>query len=440
MEHTSDPDSPSGLCVKTSDGIEVWLPAFAVALSPVLQTLTSEELGQAGSALAPVSLSFSACTGRALQCLGSALRPGGLPLALRWDVGDRYGLTHAVDVLRCAQFLDIPLLVNAASCELAAIVVHTCPDADSIDAALTQQSAWQETLDAAADIDEWMLLAPALGARGLCLVKAWTSHHPAMAGLPSECFRDVLQFADQMVRSDAGVSELLQYMPEVGDEACTRTVSAAVHLIISHAVDVLHARHKRYRHSTLITAALAAHATHEYGCPELRVRMVRTLKEVAKPEDCVAVEALVQVLRASQYAGGLLLEGDPSQPAKLASSTQESPVAAAARRMGLDASWQVRVEACIALETLASSDMLEVIHGLVEAIDHGYFEVRQAAAHAIGRLASPGDTGAETALIRALGDDDWRVRAAAGEALACMVSQTEAQAAMDEAAAALIPL
>jgi len=440
------------LCVRSSDGMEVWLPVAAIGASPVLQTLASEDLSQGGGTSATaVSLSFAACTGFSLQCLGRALAAGGLPLSLRWEVGDRHGLAHAVDVLRCAQFLDMPLLVDAACCELAAIVAHTCPDAASISAALDASAATKgdandqekEAGCGRSDEEEWMRLAPSLGDRGRCLVQAWLCHHSAMAGLPSECFKEVLRAADQMVRSDAGVYELLEYMPDIageGSPASART--SAANAVISHAVDVLHARASRYRHSELITSALAAHAVYEHGSPELRVRTVKTLKEIAMHADAVAVRALLQVLKASQYAGGLLLEGSGTQgtaSSPSAAGTQKSPVADAARRMGLDASWQVRVEACRALEVLAGIGKKDVISSLVEAIDHGYFEVRQAAAHALGQLALPGDELCAAALIRTLGDDDWRVRDAAGEGLASLAAHARTTRGKQDAAAALIP-
>jgi HEAT repeat protein len=85
----------------------------------------------------------------------------------------------------------------------------------------------------------------------------------------------------------------------------------------------------------------------------------------------------------------------------------------------IDHAWRVRVAACEVLEVIAAAGQLsdDASVALASVAGHRYFEVRQSAVAALGRIANPGDSVATNALILALGDDIWNVRDAAVSAL-----------------------
>ena len=362
--------------------------------------------------------------------VAAAFAGGGFPLALRWSSGDSAGLSRAVGVLGCAQFLDAPLLAEAARDEFAQALAHRCASAAEVAALFMAPreelpTGTQQPVNA--DVAALLAAAPMLGERGERFIAAWAGKESPLSALPMECVKEILGTADAWVSGDPGVSELLQALPPgVGrtaagrDEALTLQPdewdAAAAVVAVSRALDVVLARWGRYRRSALLTSALVLLATCERLAPEARVRAIKALTKVAGP-DRYAMRALLAVLSASRDSGGTLLEG-AAETGDAGKAGSESHIAAAARRLAVDAAWQVRVAACESLALIALPGDTEAVAVLVAATRHGHFEVRNAVVRALGCVAGPCDMGTNKALIRALCDDDWRVREAAAEVLA----------------------
>eukprot|EP00929_Paragymnodinium_shiwhaense_P054582 TRINITY_DN27362_c0_g2_i1.p1 TRINITY_DN27362_c0_g2~~TRINITY_DN27362_c0_g2_i1.p1 ORF type:complete len:1087 (+),score=234.22 TRINITY_DN27362_c0_g2_i1:175-3435(+) len=420
---------------------------------------------------------------RALRVAARVFLPGGLPLALRWEKDNPQGLAEAVAVLHCAQFLDMRLLVDAACDEIAHALAHQCADSAQVaelffvkklrrddDEALRAAAARTEEAQRLVDEAKTVML----GTRALLFAEAWSDAASPLSALPSDAMREVLHRADVFVRSDNGVKELLAsvapapgsptkdgtatvcadgdleefeqrlaqqvFVPVFGSDDDTVTSKNAV----CYSMDVVVARWQRYSGSVLLLMALAAHATAELADVNVRIRAIGGLKLLAcecqlRLQLCV-LKVLLDILAASRYAGGALLEGSGNRassqvtsptnnnnaapPAAEATAAAEASstqlVADAVQRMGIDGAWQVRIAACEALEALSARGHAQTVAGLTAVADHGYFEVRAAVAASLGRLASPSDAGARAALVTSMGDDDWRVRDAACKALVAL--------------------
>lgn len=433
-----------GVCVRPADGSCVWFSPDAVAASAVLRVLAAEELAEGPAPVAPaVQLAVPvpplcsqgcALAHCGLQQAASAFQPGGFPLALRWDVGDVEGLARAVAVFICAQFLDAPLLAKAARDEFAVALAMRCGDAAEVAALFEvgpkddkqivggKRPLEQSKVEQHLDVQDLVARAPALGERGRQFAEVWACGRSPLAGLPEECIRDVLQRADAWVRGDPGVCELLCSIGRGEPGAQAITVEEDALSGLCHAIDIISARSHRYRGSSLILAGLSMLAAAERNPPELRLRAVGALARVARPGDLRVAQTLHEVILASRDSGGALFEGKAITVTDQSAELHiESPVAAAARRMQLDAAWQVRVAACAALVDVAEVGSTDAVQVLCTAVGHGYFEVRVAATRALGRIAHAGDREAASALVAALSDDDWRVRETAVVALTHLV-------------------
>jgi HEAT repeat protein len=410
-----------------------------VSASGLLCTLSAEELSENVAATtdscaeqdAALELSFAGCTTSALLAASFALSPGGLPLSFRWTPDDREGLATAVSFLRCTQFLDIPILSDAACDDMAAVLAHRCADGAQVAALFGVGDATEQDLcgpfrtagAAGVDIGELLLASPMLGYRGRCFIAAWATESSTLSQMPFESAREVLSRADAMVREDAGVRELLA---AAGVSGLVGELSTSENMVLSssgssdaidvpwillsqgQAITVVKSRCVRYRGSSLLTLALAAQAVPEIGNVDVRMQSVQALGHIACSGDEFAKKTLQSILGAAQFLHRPPkhddLEGD-----------SESPAAAAARRWGLDDASPVRTAACEVLGKLGGDDgidtaALESVSGLA---DHRNFDVRQAVTVMLGRIAKPGDVVATEVLIKALGDDDWHVRGAA---------------------------
>lgn len=442
--------APRGLFVCAGEDCSVWMPPEAVAASTVLQMLMADELadGSAGEVepedlpmrlSVPIPPYADGVTMRSgLQQMAAAFQQG-FPLALRWQCGDVKGLQAAVSLLNCAHFLDAQL-----------VAVEACDEvARSLAAGGDAAKVWEYfgaglgarvegTARLSDEADELAEQVPILGDRGRALLEIWGDGRSPLAGLPAPCISDILSRAGAIVRRDAGVRELLHLAENrsaisaaaadvpnspLGKALAGPTAEAAAEAAgvgVSNAVDIICARWERYYGCQPLVAALSVLAMSELRPPELRVRCIHTIEQVASPGDACAICALCEILAASRDSGAALCErgAEPSASrGHIGGAGAESPIAAAFRRIKLDAAWQVRAAACAALVKVACASNAEVVQALCAAVDHGYFEVRAAATRALGRVAQAGDCRASESLLAALSDDDWRVREASIEAL-----------------------
>jgi len=444
--------TPAGIWVRATDGDCVWLPPELLLASSVLQTLVADDLseqqgppgggaraasgdhsvsweppcdGACSAADTPVTVSsFSlAFEAEDLRRVAEAYMGGGFPLALRWEAGDRRGLTAAVSMLCCAHFLDVPDLVAAACVELAVTVLHNRNSAVEV-AAQLGVSPMAAALDTAPlpEVEDLVASASALGDRGGTAAAAWASEDCPLSRLSVDVMRDVLSAADELTCHDPSVCEVLAAvhaldLPETaeaqatGDEGTMWTSPLALSKVC-RALDMLAWRSERYKGSALLVDALASLLVAESAkvTTDVRRRAMRTLSNLAHPGDAEALAALVAVLEAGHTdRGAIPMDGE--KPA-------ESQADFSARCIGLDSGWELRTSACTALEVLALRGSTDVVAASAPLLSHGFVEVRLAAVHLLSHVAGAGDGVAATAVVRALRDDDWRVRNGASKALA----------------------
>lgn len=432
--------APRGLLVCAGEDCSVWMPPEAVGASTVLQMLVADELadGCAGNAeaedmpsLLSVPIPAFADPGSmrsGLQQIAGAFQQG-FPLALRWARGDVRGLQAAVSLLSCAHFLDIQL-VAAEACDELGRSLAACSDAAKVferfGVGLGAPPAERRPQlgDEAQELAEH---APILGDRGSAFAEVWANDQSPLAGLPTPCIREIATRAGAIVEKDVGVRDLLRVAhsesgifdaaAELPSSPLGKAASAANgddtsrSAGVSIAVDIVCARWQLYSGSQPLAAALSILARSEDNPPELRVRCIHTIEQVASPGDASAVGALCEILHA-----------EPSVSLGPPAVGEQSPMDEFLSRIQLDRAWQVRAAACSALVKIACAGNAEVVQALCAAVGHGYFEVRSIATHSLGRMAQAGDCQASESLLGALSDDDWRVREAAIEALAKLSS------------------
>eukprot|EP00931_Biecheleriopsis_adriatica_P015991 TRINITY_DN11948_c0_g1_i1.p1 TRINITY_DN11948_c0_g1~~TRINITY_DN11948_c0_g1_i1.p1 ORF type:complete len:1322 (+),score=297.34 TRINITY_DN11948_c0_g1_i1:15-3980(+) len=488
------PDSDhDGLLVSVAGHKGVLLPPAAVEASPVLGTLTAEDLAEScgpekhGVPLPNFGVDPLAAS-QALQQVSQAFQSGGFPLALRWLPGDAAGLAAGVAVLHCAQFLDMPVLAVAARDELAVTLAYRCSSAKEVSlmfgTSCSTEGESHEGLDVLASDCLHALGLSVLGERGRELVALWAGGRSPISALPSECLEDMLLQAGGWVLEDPGVCELLQPFRRIvlnGSEACSddetataATTAASTSTLeascfaspedksallgigdlkeiasqvasaadakdvsppvtaadakarrleddtISHALDIVMAHSQRYVGSSLVVAAAAAQALREYAPQALRIRAVKAVLQVASRGDDVAVALLSNII-----LNGLETAEERNSVECLEVASTAPPRAEAANvklavNLGLDASWQLRKLTCEAMASLAHPGDASVVAVLVQACRHGFFEVRAAAVCSLGLVALPSNEAVANALVEALEDDDWSVRAEAGDALSSL--------------------
>lgn len=426
-----------------SDSSCVCMSETAVAASPILQTLISDDLEDTCHDQ-PVIFPFesgcgAAATRHGLQEVVKAFNPGGFPLALRWQHGETERLATAVATFNCAQFLDMPILTSAARDEFAVALAVRCANVDEVSQIFDAGEPIASS-DANLDQQQRILLLPSaisLGDRGRRFLSIWLSGKSSLAHIPCEGLGQILARANTLMYSDLGVAEILYAAPGVEsgrfseDIAIGRRVEASDKKAdnktelpdgffvsdLVRAIDVVMARSDRYLGSSVVTEALVIHSRSERNLPFVRVRAVEALAKIASRGDVSVSDALRDIIMGSNHAGM-----PNSEEEAFMEDTRDvvSPAKAAARRMRLDAAWQVRVAACEALVSTTCVADAKIVDVLVSAARHAFFKVRLAAVNALSRTGDASNHAAAAAFVSAIGDEDWRVRDAAVEALSSL--------------------
>eukprot|EP00928_Gymnodinium_smaydae_P083431 TRINITY_DN6666_c0_g1_i1.p1 TRINITY_DN6666_c0_g1~~TRINITY_DN6666_c0_g1_i1.p1 ORF type:complete len:1069 (+),score=204.75 TRINITY_DN6666_c0_g1_i1:412-3207(+) len=364
-------------------------------------------------------------------------------------------------MLCCAQFLDAGSLVDAVSREILVWILHSqnspeavlaclgiadpggsrgaassAPDISGAAAPVPAFVPAAPTGALATDALDLLASAPALGDRAAALVGAWAESDEGsdLARLSADAVRELLVMADGMTRQDPGVCEILclaeavrqprQDVPAVAAQtslgiACSNSPE------VRRALDLVSTRSQRYKGSLVLMDALIAIVAAggaEVALPA-QVKAIHNLTLLAHPMESRVIAALLVVLEDGHLAGGALCSDDADV---CHANADESNAESFARRMGLDAGWELRVAACASLEEVALPGDKVVVTAAAGLLGHGFSEVRYAAVQLVSRLVLPGCAVSVGALVRALRDDDWRVREAAGIALANLTTDSDA--------------